>query len=101
MLKVRYPDEFIARTKIRIVFHACVFAVEGVKLNLEKLMETKTNAVKALTGGIASLFKSNKVRIFAIQQLLLVVRFLIMTNMYRLGRPKVMVKSPAPIPCLC
>lgn len=36
--------------------------VDGVKLNLEKLMETKTNAVKALTGGIASLFKSNKVR---------------------------------------
>lgn len=38
-----------------------IFIVDGVKLNLEKLMETKTNAVKALTGGIASLFKSNKV----------------------------------------
>lgn len=38
-----------------------ICTVEGVKLNLEKLMETKTNAVKALTGGIASLFKSNKV----------------------------------------
>ncbi|KAK7578040.1 hypothetical protein V9T40_010245 [Parthenolecanium corni] len=37
--------------------------VQGVSLNLEKLMETKTAAVKALTGGIVSLFKSNKVRL--------------------------------------
>lgn len=35
--------------------------VENVKLNLEALMKTKSNAVTALTGGIAHLFKSNKV----------------------------------------
>ncbi|KZC08744.1 PREDICTED: dihydrolipoyl dehydrogenase, mitochondrial [Dufourea novaeangliae] len=35
--------------------------VENVKLNLEKLMEQKVNVVKALTGGIAGLFKKNKV----------------------------------------
>ncbi|XP_050430315.1 dihydrolipoyl dehydrogenase, mitochondrial [Adelges cooleyi] len=35
--------------------------VENVKLNLDALMKTKTNAVSALTGGIAHLFKSNKV----------------------------------------
>ncbi|XP_070501090.1 dihydrolipoyl dehydrogenase, mitochondrial [Chironomus tepperi] len=35
--------------------------VENVKLDLEKLMGQKTNAVKALTGGIAQLFKKNKV----------------------------------------
>ncbi|KAF0771514.1 dihydrolipoyl dehydrogenase, mitochondrial [Aphis craccivora] len=35
--------------------------VENVKLNLEALMQTKTNAVNALTGGIAHLFKSNKI----------------------------------------
>lgn len=37
--------------------------VQGISLNLNKLMETKTSAVKALTGGIVSLFKSNKVRL--------------------------------------
>lgn len=40
-----------------------------VKLNLPKMMEQKSAAVKGLTGGIAMLFKSNKVlmikRIFA------------------------------------
>lgn len=35
--------------------------VEGVKLNLETMMGAKSSAVKALTGGIAHLFKSNKV----------------------------------------
>ncbi|XP_076278412.1 dihydrolipoyl dehydrogenase, mitochondrial [Lasioglossum baleicum] len=35
--------------------------VENVKLNLEKLMEQKRNVVKALTGGIAGLYKKNKV----------------------------------------
>ncbi|CAK9796995.1 Dihydrolipoyl dehydrogenase, mitochondrial [Anthophora plagiata] len=35
--------------------------VENVKLNLDKLMEQKRNVVKALTGGIAGLFKKNKV----------------------------------------
>ncbi|KAH7936573.1 hypothetical protein HPB49_001447 [Dermacentor silvarum] len=35
--------------------------VDNVRLNLEKLMEQKSSAVKALTGGIAHLFKQNKV----------------------------------------
>ncbi|XP_059171813.1 dihydrolipoyl dehydrogenase, mitochondrial-like [Physella acuta] len=33
----------------------------GLKLNLDKMMEQKRNAVKALTGGIAHLFKKNSV----------------------------------------
>ncbi|XP_052121924.1 dihydrolipoyl dehydrogenase, mitochondrial [Frankliniella occidentalis] len=33
----------------------------GVTLNLDKMMQQKVNAVKALTGGIAHLFKQNKV----------------------------------------
>lgn len=33
----------------------------GVELDLDKLMAQKSNAVKALTGGIAQLFKKNKV----------------------------------------
>ncbi len=36
-------------------------AVEGVKLNLGQMMKAKETAVKSLTGGIAHLFKSNKV----------------------------------------
>lgn len=42
----------------------CVFtcsSVQNVSLDLEKLMLTKTTAVKQLTGGIAQLFKKNKV----------------------------------------
>ncbi|XP_008557556.1 dihydrolipoyl dehydrogenase, mitochondrial [Microplitis demolitor] len=35
--------------------------VGDVKLNLDKLLEQKDNVVKALTGGIAGLFKKNKV----------------------------------------
>lgn len=35
--------------------------VESVKLNLDQMMGQKTKAVKALTGGIAHLFKQNKV----------------------------------------
>ncbi|XP_037692307.1 dihydrolipoyl dehydrogenase, mitochondrial [Choloepus didactylus] len=35
--------------------------VPEVRLNLEKMMEQKSTAVKALTGGIAHLFKQNKV----------------------------------------
>jgi dihydrolipoamide dehydrogenase len=35
--------------------------VENVQLDLEKLMQQKSNSVKALTGGIAQLFKKNKV----------------------------------------
>ncbi|WAR25899.1 DLDH-like protein, partial [Mya arenaria] len=34
---------------------------EGVKLNLDKMMAQKDKAVKGLTGGIAHLFKQNKV----------------------------------------
>ncbi|NXF18686.1 DLDH protein, partial [Rhodinocichla rosea] len=35
--------------------------ITGLRLNLEKMMEQKSSAVKALTGGIAHLFKQNKV----------------------------------------
>lgn len=38
-----------------------------VRLNLEKMMEQKSTAVKALTGGIAHLFKQNKVSVFNIR----------------------------------
>ncbi|KAK7101520.1 dihydrolipoyl dehydrogenase, mitochondrial-like isoform X2 [Littorina saxatilis] len=34
---------------------------DGLRLNLDKMMEVKRNAVKALTGGIAHLFKKNTV----------------------------------------
>lgn len=34
---------------------------DGVKLNLPKMMEQKSNAVKSLTSGIAHLFKNNKI----------------------------------------
>ena len=37
----------------------------GVTLNLDKMMQQKVNAVKALTGGIAHLFKQNKVKILS------------------------------------
>uniref|UniRef100_W5NG18 Dihydrolipoyl dehydrogenase n=2 Tax=Lepisosteus oculatus TaxID=7918 RepID=W5NG18_LEPOC len=35
--------------------------ITGIQLNLEKMMEQKSGAVKSLTGGIAHLFKQNKV----------------------------------------
>ncbi|XP_043944495.1 dihydrolipoyl dehydrogenase, mitochondrial [Protopterus annectens] len=35
--------------------------IMGLRLNLEKMMEQKSGAVKALTGGIVHLFKQNKV----------------------------------------
>lgn len=35
--------------------------VSGVSLNLGQMMKAKETSVKALTGGIAHLFKSNKV----------------------------------------
>lgn len=38
-----------------------LISVESVKLNLEQMMGQKSKAVKALTGGIAHLFKQNKV----------------------------------------
>ncbi|XP_049939441.1 dihydrolipoyl dehydrogenase, mitochondrial-like [Schistocerca serialis cubense] len=37
--------------------------VSDLKLNLKAMMEAKTTAVKALTGGIAHLFKQNKVQL--------------------------------------
>ncbi|XP_059475103.1 dihydrolipoyl dehydrogenase, mitochondrial [Neocloeon triangulifer] len=37
--------------------------ISGLSLNLEKMMEAKATAVKALTGGIVHLFKQNKVRL--------------------------------------
>lgn len=39
------------------------FLADGVKLNLDKLMTQKTKAVTALTGGIAQLFKKNKINL--------------------------------------
>lgn len=42
------------------LFFLCV-VVDGLRLNLGKMMEVKSNAVKALTGGIAHLFKKNSV----------------------------------------
>uniref|UniRef100_A0A672L5R8 Dihydrolipoyl dehydrogenase, mitochondrial n=1 Tax=Sinocyclocheilus grahami TaxID=75366 RepID=A0A672L5R8_SINGR len=35
--------------------------IQGLSLNLEKMMAQKSGAVKALTGGIAHLFKQNKI----------------------------------------
>lgn len=35
--------------------------IDNVRLNLEKLMNSKDKAVTALTGGIAMLFKNNKI----------------------------------------
>jgi len=43
------------------LFNCVVCLVDGVKLNLRKMMEQKETAVKALTGGIVHLFKQNKV----------------------------------------
>ena len=44
------------------LFHAVLFYTgSNVTLNLDKMMEQKSAAVKALTGGIAHLFKQNKV----------------------------------------
>lgn len=43
------------------IIHNIIFAVSGVTLNLQAMMKAKETAVKALTGGIAHLFKSNKV----------------------------------------
>lgn len=40
--------------------------VSGISLNLEKMMAQKSGAVKALTGGIAHLFKQNKVGSFTV-----------------------------------
>ena len=39
-----------------------LISVDNVRLNLDKMMAQKDKAVKGLTGGIAHLFKQNKVR---------------------------------------
>ncbi|KFM78767.1 Dihydrolipoyl dehydrogenase, mitochondrial, partial [Stegodyphus mimosarum] len=39
---------------------------EGVKLDLNEMMEQKSSAVKGLTSGIAHLFKQNKVAHFQV-----------------------------------
>ena len=58
-----FAQEHTRRNVIELFFiiALCDLAVDGVKLNLEKMMEMKSSSVKALTGGIAHLFKQNKV----------------------------------------
>ena len=41
--------------------HVVLISVDNVRLNLDKMMAQKDKAVKGLTGGIAHLFKQNKV----------------------------------------
>lgn len=41
--------------------HYSFLQVDNVRLNLDKLMGAKDKAVTALTGGIAHLFKNNKI----------------------------------------
>lgn len=55
---------FSDTTLLVIISHITLYflvSVENVRLDLEKLMEQKRNVVKALTSGIAGLFKKNKV----------------------------------------
>lgn len=47
--------------EIVIILFFSLLQVDNVRLNLEKLMGAKDKAVTALTGGIAHLFKNNKV----------------------------------------
>lgn len=56
-IKIFFPYDIIIKLQLNI-FNVLV---ENVKLNLDKLMEQKRNVVKALTGGIAGLYKKNKV----------------------------------------
>lgn len=42
------------------ISYLCIL-VSGLSLNLPQMMKAKETAVKSLTGGIAHLFKSNKV----------------------------------------
>lgn len=58
------PYLFVAFTgKVIVLMFALILVVVGeVKLNLEKMMEQKSTAVKTLTNGIAHLFKQNKVK---------------------------------------
>lgn len=55
---------FISSLPTYILSTHLISTVEGLRLNLDKMMEQKSSSVKALTGGIAHLFKQNKVGIF-------------------------------------
>ena len=44
-----------------IQIYLFIILVDNVRLNLDKMMSQKSGAVSALTGGIAHLFKQNKV----------------------------------------
>ncbi|KAG8142628.1 hypothetical protein E2320_005839 [Naja naja] len=55
------PGGYVAAIKAAQLGFKVSKHVTGLKLNLEKMMEQKSGAVKALTGGIAHLFKQNKV----------------------------------------
>lgn len=57
-------------------------SVTGIRLNLEKMMEQKSGAVKALTGGIAHLFKQNKVSVRYIHDFFSHLNFLLFTLSY-------------------
>lgn len=48
---------------LKVLYTFCL-TVGDLKLNLPKMMEQKDSAVKALTGGIAHLFKQNGVSSF-------------------------------------
>ena len=56
-LKRQNGRNFKAKTEVKFK----QLRIPDVKLNLEKLMKSKTSAVGALTGGIKMLFKANKV----------------------------------------
>lgn len=53
--------------------------VSGVSLDLDKMMSVKENVVKSLTGGIAQLFKKNKVSNTSVAEIILLVYFYIVT----------------------
>ena len=46
---------------MKYLCYSILIIVTGLSLNLPKMMKAKETSVKALTGGIAHLFKSNKV----------------------------------------
>ncbi|KAH0616503.1 hypothetical protein JD844_027650, partial [Phrynosoma platyrhinos] len=61
---VAYIKALLNNSHLYHLAHGKDFASRGIerlRLNLEKMMEQKSGAVKALTGGIAHLFKQNKV----------------------------------------
>ena len=41
--------------------YSIIILVDNVKIDMDKFMAAKSTAVKALTGGIAQLFKKNKI----------------------------------------